>query len=316
MSETENLHGAKLIDPVQGETAPPLDDPMKIYFEASKLHSPALDRDVPGGLTLVKADELRLLTQRAVRLNPNRPFLQLPHPAPVAAELTKVIKAGRSAEVFRGNNLRLPFLSGLLQHSYRVRLMGDWPRRPIPSGGALYPLDLYVIAQRVGGLEPGLYHYDPFRHALTQLRNVDHDTLQLATLQPEMAREAAAMLVIGASFWRSRFKYGQRALRFCLLEAGHLQQNLLLLATAYGLASRPIAEFLDDDFTAALGYDGVNEAPLYITLVGSSNENGTKPEGNAPALVENGTKPAENGTKAPENGTKPAENGTAESPGS
>ncbi|MFI9821082.1 SagB/ThcOx family dehydrogenase [Streptomyces sp. NPDC052013] len=274
MPETENLHGANLIDAVYGDSPPPLDDPMENYFEASKLHLRALSWDVPGGVALDRSEELRLLTQRAARLNPSRPLIPLPDPAPVDAALTEVIGARRSAETFGRGELALPVLSGMLQHAYRVRLVQGWPRRPVPSGGALYPLDLYVIAQRVEGLRSGLHHYDPFRHALTRVREVDHETLHLATLQPEMARDAAAMLVTAASFWRSRFKYGQRALRFCLLEAGHLEQNLLLLATAYGLSARPIGGFLDDDFTVAMDYDGVNEAPLYVTLVGRPAEVG------------------------------------------
>ncbi|UYB41025.1 SagB/ThcOx family dehydrogenase [Streptomyces sp. Je 1-4] len=275
MPETENLHGANLIDAVYGESPPPLDDPMECYFEASKLHLRALSWDVPGGVALDKSEELRLLTQRAARLNPSRSLIPLPDPAPLQADLADAIDARRSSEAFGAGELPLPVLSGMLERSYRVRLVQGWPRRPVPSGGALYPLDLYVIAQRVEGLRPGLHHYDPFRHGLTWLREVDHEALHLATLQPEMAGDAAAMLVIGASFWRSRFKYGQRSLRFCLLEAGHLGQNLLLLGTAYGLASRPIGGFLDDDFTADMDYDGVNESPLYVVLLGPPAGEGT-----------------------------------------
>ncbi|WP_046468710.1 SagB/ThcOx family dehydrogenase [Allosalinactinospora lopnorensis] len=268
MPETENLHGANLIDAVYGDGPPPPDDPAECYFEASKLHLRALSWDVPGGLALDQSEELQLLTQRAARSNPSREILPLPDPEPLSRDFAEVIDARRSSEDFGPGELPLPTLSGILERSYRVRLVNGWPLRPVPSGGALYPLDLYVIVQRAGGLRPGLYHYDAFRHGLTWMREVDHETLHLATLQPEMARDATAILVIGASFWRSRFKYGQRALRFCLVEAGHLQQNILLLGTAYGLATRPIGGFLDDDFTANMDYDGVNEAPVYATLIG------------------------------------------------
>ncbi len=272
MPETENLHGANLIDPVYGDGPPAFDDPAETYFEASKLHLRALSWDVPGGSALEQSEELRLLTQRAARVNSSRPLLPLPEPEPVVRDFTEVVEARRSAEHFDRTELCQERLSGMLERTYRVRLAERWPLRPVPSGGALYPLDLYVIAQRVADLPPGMYHYNPFQHGLSWLREVDNERLHLATLQPEMARDAAVMLVVGASFWRSRFKYGQRGLRFCLLEAGHLMQNLLLTGHAYGMATRPIGGFLDDDFTENLDYDGINEAPVYVALVGPAAE--------------------------------------------
>ena len=38
--------------------------------------------------------------------------------------------------------------------------------RPYPAAGGLYELDLYPIVKRCDGLDPGLYCYDPERHAL------------------------------------------------------------------------------------------------------------------------------------------------------
>ncbi len=275
MPETENLHGANLIDVAYGEDSPALDDASECYFEASKLHLRALSWDVPGGVALDQSEELRLLSQRAARTNPSRESIPLPEPGPPVADFATVLQERRSAEDFAEDPLSWDLLAGMLDRSFRVRLANGWPRRPVPSGGALYPLDLYVVAQNVGELKRGLYHYDPFRHALTWMRPVDHDALQMATLQPNMAAKAAAMIIVGGSFWRSRFKYGHRALRFCLLEAGHVGQNLLLLAQAFGISARPIGGFLDDDFAANMDYDGVNEAPLYVVLLGARTDDAT-----------------------------------------
>ena len=89
-----------------------------------------------------------------------------------------------------------------------------------------------------------------------------------ATIQPETIESASAVFVVAASFWRSRFKYGQRALRFVLIEAGHAMQNMVLAATSLGLTHRPIGGFYDDEVADVIGLDGVNEAPLYILPVG------------------------------------------------
>ena len=69
-------------------------------------------------------------------------------------------------------------------------------------------------------------------------------------------------------FWRSRFKYGARAYRFALMEAGHVGQNLLLAAAALGLDAVPLGGFYDRNVDAFLGVDGIYEASLYLVPVG------------------------------------------------
>ena len=75
--------------------------------------------------------------------------------------------------------------------------------------------------------------------------------------------------MFAATFWRSRFKYGLRAYRFALLEAGHAAQNLLLAATALDLAAVPLGGFFDRILDATLGLDGVDRSSLYVICVGS-----------------------------------------------
>jgi SagB-type dehydrogenase family enzyme len=142
-------------------------------------------------------------------------------------------------------------------------------RRCLPSAGALYPLELYVAVSRVAGLVPGLYHYDPRGHALAQLR--DHDCIEAisdAVFLPEVREGAGAVLLLSAMFGRSKLKYGERAYRFALLEAGHAMQNLLLVATSLGLGSCPVGGFIDDRLNDLLDIDGVEEALLYACIIG------------------------------------------------
>ncbi|MFW5702267.1 MAG: TPR end-of-group domain-containing protein, partial [Bacteroidota bacterium] len=45
--------------------------------------------------------------------------------------------------------------------------------RTAPSAGALYPLDIYLVAGEVEGLEPGIYLYDSRNHKLGLLKSGD-----------------------------------------------------------------------------------------------------------------------------------------------
>ncbi len=271
MSASAESHSGNLFDIVYGGRPPAYDDPAECFFEASKLHTRVLNYGLPGALALQKSAELQQFTQRGGRPNHSREPIPLPEPAPLEAGLAEVLAARRSADGFGPGELPMDVLAGLLMHSYGTTDLGGRPWRPTPSGGALYPIDLFVVAERVQSLAKGMYHYDPYRAGLTPTREVDFDALCQATLRPELARGCAAMIVLGATFWRSRFKYGQRGLRFCLMDAGHLMQSLLLLGTGYSLAVRPIGGFLDDEAAAGMDFDGVNEAPLYLMLVGTKD---------------------------------------------
>src|SRR5439155_15185069 len=87
-------------------------------------------------------------------------------------------------------------------------------RRAVPSGGALYPLELYVLALDVVGIEASALHYNPFRHRLEVLGALDAAEVRAAIVDPSVADRAAAVIVVTAMFWRSRFKYGVRGYRF------------------------------------------------------------------------------------------------------
>lgn len=162
--------------------------------------------------------------------------------------------------------LDLASLGCLLKQSYSK---DDNGRRPCPSGGGLYPLDLYTVATRVNGLEEGLYQLDPLTNSLWS-RPADLGVFREAALdfmQP-VAVESSASICITASFDRSRYKYGQRGYRLCMLEAGHVAQNLLLLSTGLGLPAIGWVGFVDHEMDDFLGLDGVTQSILYVVSVG------------------------------------------------
>ncbi len=77
-----------------------------------------------------------------------------------------------------------------------------------------------------------------------------------------------AAIVVTGVFWRSRFKYGLRGYRFVLLEAGHVGQNVVLAAAALGLPALPLGGFYDRPVESLVGVDGLDEAVVYVVLLG------------------------------------------------
>lgn len=215
---------------------------------------------------------------RAVKPFTDRPKLALPRELPPAGRpFHETILARTTARSFGIGPLTLVELAAILRLSAGVtrdNLDTAYPRpfRVTPSGGALYPLELYVVADRVEGLEPGLYHYDPEEHELDALRAGDElERLADCLVQRELAREAAAAVLVAAVFFRSTVKYGDRGYRFVLLEAGHLAQNALLAAEGMDIAAAPIGGYLDRDVDQLLGLDGIDESVVYALLFGRSS---------------------------------------------
>jgi SagB-type dehydrogenase family enzyme len=149
------------------------------------------------------------------------------------------------------------------------------PFRSAPSPGALYGLDLYVVAQRVRGLEAGLYLYQSRSDTLLQLQTqAEHgvvDRVRGATAYPDQAMtnsRAGVLFLLAARHRKLLRKYGDRGLRYLFIEAGEMTQNIHLSAVAIGLGSVESASFYDDEMNEVLGLDGGTATVVHMALVG------------------------------------------------
>ncbi|HWS72735.1 MAG TPA: SagB/ThcOx family dehydrogenase [Thermoanaerobaculia bacterium] len=140
--------------------------------------------------------------------------------------------------------------------------------RTYPSGGALYPLEIYPVLQQVEGIADGIYHYDPWNHELEEVRAGNfHQQFAAMTIGQGMLAGANAVFFITAVFERSMWKYGQRGYRYTWIEAGHLGQNLYLVAGALGLAPVALGGFYDGEANALLDL-APNEQTIYAMCAG------------------------------------------------
>ncbi len=163
-----------------------------------------------------------------------------------------------------GGKLDLAELGRILYLSAGVtQRRGGNALRAAPSSGALFPSELYVVARDVGGLAPGLYHYDPDGHRLQWIGPVP-----AATGAPQ-ADAAEALVVLTAIFRRTGYKYHNRAYRYALADAGHLLENLRLAVHGAGLPGQLIAQFDDVLAATALNIDGSEEAVLAMMPLAS-----------------------------------------------
>ena len=172
----------------------------------------------------------------------------------------------RSIRSYTSESLTLPEVAQLLWAAQGVTDARGL--RTAPSAGALYPLELYVVAGDVQDLSPGVYRYDPDEHQL--LRTMEGDKrveLADAALGQYFIAEGAIVIVFTAVYERTTGKYGDRGIRYVHMEVGHAAQNLCLQAAAMDLGVVTVGAFYDEEVGELLDLPG-DEQPLYVIPVG------------------------------------------------
>lgn len=177
-------------------------------------------------------------------LGGRRPSRTRALPAPQlsgAMPLEAALAARHSVRVFRPEPVAPAALAQLLWAAQG--LTRPWGGRTAPSAGALYPLDLYLL------LPDRLWRYLPRGHRVEEWDLAEDRRGRLH----RTAAAAPAVVVLCGARERTAWKYPTLAERFVALEAGHSAQNLLLQATALGLAGVPIGSVSQERVRRALG---------------------------------------------------------------
>ena len=242
-------------------------------------------RDLPFEADLVRMGRyMKGLTQEKAMPVPEKHYPRaaqtiLPPPR-VEGEFARVLTARRTWRRFAPGKLALADLATLLGLTWGVREwvavppLGRFAVKTSPSGGALHPIEAYVVARDVEGISPGIYHYDATRHRLELLRR-DATRKQMSdyVIGQRWFSEAAAFVFMTGVFTRTQWKYRYpRAYRVVLAEAGHLCQTFCLVATWLGLAPFCTMAMADSKIDRDLGIDGVTEGVLYVAGVGKRPE--------------------------------------------
>jgi SagB-type dehydrogenase family enzyme len=179
------------------------------------------------------------------------------------------IKQRRTVRAFSSRPLKKEELSQLLYGAQGITEEGGY-KRAAPSGGALFPLDIYAVVGEKGveGLDAGVYHYIPSDHKIEIVATDDRkEQLARASLNQIWMDTAPVNLLITAEYSRISSKYGERGVRYAMIEAGHAGQNIFLQAEALGLKTGIVGAFDDNKVINVLGIPGKHE-PLLIIPVG------------------------------------------------
>jgi SagB-type dehydrogenase family enzyme len=197
------------------------------------------------------------------------------------ASLAGALRARRSVRRFTGRALSADELGTLLglgagtadAPALPSAHSGPPGHRTYPSGGALYPIEVLVHAVRVQGLDPGIYLYQVLAHRLTRFTPIEEAPIVEAMLSTNGVERASLLVYLFMDFARPCLgKYGEKAYRLALLEAGHLAQNLLVVAAALKLAGVPLCGFDDEQLSLSAGLSFPQEAVVYALALGEEHD--------------------------------------------
>jgi SagB-type dehydrogenase family enzyme len=183
--------------------------------------------------------------------------------------LEKTIKVRRTIRSFTPQQLTLEQFSQLLWAAYGITEDRGY-KRAAASGGACYPMDLYAMVGEEGvkGMDTGIYHYEPMGHSVSLKIEGDlREEVARASLGQMWMATPPLNLVICAEYARITSRYGDRGVRYAMIEAGHMGQNIFLQAEALGLGAGIVGAFQDEAVIQVMGTPSSHE-PLLIMPVG------------------------------------------------
>lgn len=240
-----------------------------IFHQATKKHKP-IPKDLsqwPKAWTIVSRKEYPRLKKIPLLSDENDG-----EPALAKRDILALLHGRRSFREFSDKSIGLRELSSLLKHSIGivgVRADGK-DAHSYPSGGGRYPIETYVLILRDGeGLSCGLYHYDVKSHSLSVLSSDIRAEETDSLFNYPWVKNASLVLFHTAFFERTQMKYGDRGYRYILIEAGHIGQNICLMAQALGLKTCALAGTVDQKVEELLDIDGISESLIYAISVGN-----------------------------------------------
>lgn len=192
--------------------------------------------------------------------------------------LTEALENRKSLRNYGEKKLQLEQISELLYRTCRVKSVSEEPDgsetawRVYPSGGATYPLEVYMLIRECDGLESAAYYYDARKHRLIRVNNLNEYALRMLgdarNAMGKREQDVPILFCMGARIGRMSWKYQSLAYVNIVKEAGALMQTLYLVATAMNLAPCALGAGNSDLFSAVFGNSYYAEAAVGEFAIG------------------------------------------------
>lgn len=192
--------------------------------------------------------------------------------------LKEALEKRKSIRTYSNKRISPDDLSYFLYHSARIKNIfnskeGTLTERPYPSGGARYPLEIYVANNRIVDIQKGIHYYDPLKHQLILINNNKNyqkkfNQFVKRVLHPNLKREPDVIFIITAVFARTMWKYDKLGLSLILSDLGCLYQTMYLIATEMNLAPCPVGKIDEELVKNWAGLNWFEESHVGTFMLG------------------------------------------------
>jgi len=253
------LLGMALMTPVKAEGDENMSIGQRFHYETSFGDKGYKGKDISWG----KRVPLYKTYREALKV-------KLPSPVFEGMSVEKAIRERRSERSFTNRSMSLEQLAQILFSAYGITSSSSgYDFRAAPSGGALYPIEVYVIANNVESLANGFYHFQISDSSLELIKEGDFSkNIHRAANRQDAVGSSPITLVFTARFDRMTAKYADRGYRYIYIEVGAICENVYLQAVSLGLGTVAVGAFNDDAVNELLEIDGLSEATLLLMPVG------------------------------------------------
>jgi SagB-type dehydrogenase family enzyme len=248
---------------------------VELFHETTKFRRGILEQQSFGIRRYLQNFEFRKRQANSIKKYALYDRIFLPPPNMARGELPSLLDARRSVRQFDGRIATLQALSNVL-----VPALGDRSRsnqdpangrrsHSYASGGALYPIEAYVLGLNVEEISMSITHFEARDASLARIGTVPDEAIgRVFVGDTRFFRGACFIVILTAVFARSCEKYGNRGYLFTLLEAGEICQNLALAMTCEGMGSVGWGGYIDDELNELLGINAVDETVVACVVAG------------------------------------------------
>jgi SagB-type dehydrogenase family enzyme len=228
-------------------------DKLEPSLQSQGVPLPPLETPAPKGAVLIDLPDGKLI-------------------GPIPVNFIELVNQRETLRKYADAPLSFVELAYLLWGTQGVKSVTEKPvsKRTVPSAGSRHAFETYLLVNRVEELDPGLYRYLAVEHKLEKLDSPEGITeilTEACLKQPHVKNSAVTFFWVAVPL-RMVWRYCQRGYRYMYLDAGHVCQNLYLLAVSIQYGVCAIAAYDDDLVNQALQVDGEEQFAIYIATLG------------------------------------------------
>lgn len=182
--------------------------------------------------------------------------------------LSNVIFNRRSCRSFSTEQLTREQICNACYYGYSIK------KHSVPSGGALYPLKIYILIEKPQlGLDVGYYEYDAEREICIKFSDkVDIENLKYCFNDESLPFGSSVQIVIAADLERQTYKYSNKGYRLTLLEAGHVAQNIIMYCESNSISSCEMGGVQEKPLRKELNIIDESVFPLVTIAIGKKSD--------------------------------------------